>query len=177
MWSTNTMERAALHRKEDCGARDVDVPSVEIMNGIAGVKVHVTGVMSVVRWGVTPQERAGREENRPRGWGWGGNGGPFARTPPLLVRPAGEGGVGAGGALPGVPEGGAGGGGATPTSVAQNDPHVALITLTTHVCGGGEGFLVEKNFAGQKIVFANIRCYTKQRARHESPLLQPPPPV
>ena len=54
-------------------------------------------------------------------------------NPPLhlLGRRAGRG-VWAGAALPAVP---GGGGGATPTYMAQNDPHVALIILTTHMWG------------------------------------------
>ena len=50
---------------------------------------------------------------------------------PLLGRRAGRG-VWAGAALPAVP---GGGGGPTPTYMAQNDPHVALIILTTHMWG------------------------------------------
>ena len=49
---------------------------------------------------------------------------------PLLGRRAGRG-VWAGAALPAVP----GGGGPTPTYMAQKDPHVALIILTTHLWG------------------------------------------
>ena len=51
---------------------------------------------------------------------------------PLLGRRAGRG-FWAGAALPAVP--GVGGGGPTPTYMAQNDPHVALIILTTHLWG------------------------------------------
>ena len=70
-----------------------------------------------------------------------------------------------------------GGGGSTPVCMAQNDTHVALIILTTHMWGGG-GFggrsssvqnLCSGAFGG------NIRPYTKQRARHGSPVLDPPP--
>ena len=71
------------------------------------------------------------------------------------------------------------GGGVNPTSMAQNDTHVVLIILTTQMCGGG-GLLVEKNFSDQILCScafgANIRSYTKQRARHGTPFLQPPPP-
>ena len=70
------------------------------------------------------------------------------------------------------------GGGVNPTSVAQNDTHVALIILTTQMWGGGE-LLVEKAFSGQILCSCafgtNIRSYTKQRARHGTPFLQPPP--
>ena len=66
--------------------------------------------------------------------------------------------------------------------MAQNDTHVALIILTTQMWGGGGGgeLLVEKTFSGQSLCFcafgANIRSYTKQRARHGTPFLQSPPP-
>ena len=63
--------------------------------------------------------------------------------------------------------------------MAQNDTHVALIILTTQMWGGGGGLLVEKTFSGQNLCScafgANIRSYTKQRARHGTPFLQPPP--
>ena len=72
-----------------------------------------------------------------------------------------------------------GGGGVDSTSMAQNDTHVALIILTTQMWGGG-GVLVEKTFSGQILCScafgANIRSYTKQRARRGTPFLQPPPP-
>ena len=73
-----------------------------------------------------------------------------------------------------------GGGGVNPTSMAENDTHVALIILTTQMWGGGGKLLVEKTFSGQNLCFcafgANIRSYTNQRARHGTPFLQPPPP-
>ena len=59
---------------------------------------------------------------------------PICPTPPplpLLGRRAGRG-VWAGAALPAVL---GGRGGPTPTYMAQNDPHVALIILTTHTWG------------------------------------------
>ena len=44
----------------------------------------------------------------------------------------------------------------------------------------GGKLLVEKTFSGQHLCScafgANIRSYTKQRARHGTPFLQPPPP-
>ena len=52
--------------------------------------------------------------------------------PPPPWSPCREG-VWAGAALPAVP--GGGGGGPIPTYMAQNDPHVALIILTTHMWG------------------------------------------
>ena len=105
------------------------------------------------------------------GGGWHGS--PIAQPPPSLVGV--PGGVWAGAALPAVP---GGGGGPTPTYLAHNDPHVALIILTTHMCGGN--FFVKKKFPGQNLCSGafggNIRPYTKQRARHGSPFLEPPPP-
>ena len=103
---------------------------------------------------------------------------PICPTPPspsLVAVPGG----GFGLALPHLPCRG-GGGGPTPTYMAQNDPHVALIILTTHLWGK---FFCEKKFSGPKFVFnlcssafgGNIRPYTKQRARHGSPFLEPPP--
>ena len=93
---------------------------------------------------------------------------------PLLGRRAGRG-VWAGAALPAVP----GEGGPTPTYMTQNDPRVALIILTEHMWGK---IVSWKTFSGPKFVFrafgGNIRLYTKQRARHGSPFLEPsgPPP-
>ena len=64
--------------------------------------------------------------------------------------------------------------------MAQNDTHVALIILTTQMWGGEGELLVEKTFSGQILCScafgANIRSYTKQRARRGTPFLQPPPP-
>ena len=80
--------------------------------------------------------------------------------------------------MPDLPCGG--GGGVNPTSMAQNDTHVALIILTTRMWGGK--LLVEKTFSGQNLCScafgANIRSYTKQRARHGTPFhgTAPPPP-
>ena len=98
---------------------------------------------------------------------------PTPPPPPSLAAVMG-GGVQGGGARPAVP----GGGGVNPTSMAQNDTNVALIILTTQMWGGK--LLVEKTFLGQILrscaFGANIRSYTKQRARHGTPSLQPPPP-
>ena len=58
---------------------------------------------------------------------------PICPTPPSLSLVAVPGG-GFGLALPYLPCPG-GGGGPTPTYMAQNDPHVALIILTTHMWG------------------------------------------
>ena len=78
----------------------------------------------------------------------------------------------------GVPDLPCRGEGVNPTSMAQNDTHVALIILTTQMWGGG-GLLVERTCSGQILCLcafgANIRSYTKQKAQHETPILQPPP--
>ena len=96
----------------------------------------------------------------------------FPNPPPSLAAVTG-GGVQGGGARPAVPRGGV-----NPTSMAQNDTHVALIILTIQMWGGG-GLLVEKTFSGQNLCSctfgANIRSYTKQRTRHGTPFIQPPP--
>ena len=81
-------------------------------------------------------QNARREENCFAEGGGGWHGSPFAQPPPLplLGHRAGRG-VWAGAALPAVPGEGRGGGGPTPTHMPQNDPHVALIILTTHMWG------------------------------------------
>ena len=98
----------------------------------------------------------------------------FPTHPPPSLAAVMGGGVQGGGARPAVP---GGGGGVNPTSMAQNDTHVALIILTTQMWGGK--LLVEKTFSGQILCScafgANIHSYTKQRARHGTPFLQPPP--
>ena len=102
----------------------------------------------------------GREENCSAGGG-GDMEAHFPNPPPprLLGRRDGRGGSGRG-----CPTCRAGGGGVNPTSMAQNDTHVALIILTTQMGGGGRGIiglLVEKTFSGQNLCFcafgANIR--------------------
>ena len=100
---------------------------------------------------------------------------PICPTPPfpVLGRCAGRG-VWAGAALLAVP---GGGGSPTPTSMAQNDPHVALIILTTHMWGK---FFREKNFSGPKFVFGRLWWQhpslhkTKRPAR--KPISGTPPP-
>ena len=98
---------------------------------------------------------------------------PIPPPPPSLAAVTGGGSSGRG-----CPTCRAGGGGVNPTSMAQNDTHVALIILTTQMWGGK--LLVEKTFSGQILCScafgANIRSYTKQMARHGTPFLQPPPP-
>ena len=78
-------------------------------------------------------------------WGGGVTRRPiFPTPPPFLGRRDRRGGSGRG-----CPTCRAGGGGVNPTSMAQNDTHVALIILTTQMWGGGGGLLVEKTFSGQ----------------------------
>ena len=51
--------------------------------------------------------------------------------------------------VPYLPCQGRGWGGWTPTSTAQNEPHVTLIILTTHMWGGGGGGVCsKKTFSG-----------------------------
>ena len=105
------------------------------------------------------------------GGGWHGS--PFTQPPlPLLGRRAGRG-VWTGAALPVVP----GGGGPTPTYLAHNDPHVAII-LTTHMWG--ENFFLKKNFPGQNLCSSafggNIRPYTKTKGPARKPISGTPPP-
>ena len=72
-----------------------------------------------------------------------------APPPPLLGRHDGR---GSGRGCPTCP---GRGGGVNPTSMAQNDTHVALIILTTQIWGGG--LLVEKTFSGQNFVLLRLR--------------------
>ena len=93
--------------------------------------------------------------------------------PPSLAAVTGRG-VQGGGARPVVLRGE----GVNPTSMAQNDTHVALIILTTQMWGGG--LLVEKTFSGQNFVFLHLRRQhpfshkTKGPARN--PISPTPPP-
>ena len=96
-------------------------------------------------------------------------------APPSLAAVPG-GGVQGGGAQSAVP-----GGGVNPTSMAQNDTHVALIILTTQMWGGGGGIIGGKNFFGPKFVFLPLRRQhsflhkTKEPTRNPiSPTLPPP---
>ena len=133
----------------------------------------------------------GREECCSRGWGGGGHRGPFPNPPPPWP-PCREGGFGGGGGLPAVAgEGGGalpavageGGGGSTPTSTAQNDPHVALIIVSTHLWGGGvgtrpryhegEGLWWKKTFSGQKLCSGAFGFQTEGLARNP---ISPTPP-
>ena len=85
------------------------------------------------------------------------------------------GGVQGGGARPAVP----GGGGVNPTSMAQNDTHVALIILTTQMWGGE--LLVEKTFSGQNFVFLRLRrqhpLLHKTKGPTRNPFSPTPPPL
>ena len=94
-------------------------------------------------------------------------------APPSLAAVTG-GGVQGGGARPAVP----GGGGQPNIYGSKWYPRRADHVDYSNV-GGGGGLLVEKTFSGQNLcscVFgANIRSYTKQRARHGTPFLQHPP--
>ena len=72
-----------------------------------------------------------------------------------------------------------GGGGVNPTSMAQNDTHVALIILTTQMWGGG-GLLMEKTFSGQICVPAPL-APTSVLTQNKGPdtefhFSNPPPP-
>ena len=94
---------------------------------------------------------------------------------PLLGRRAGRG-VWAGAALPAVP--GGGGGRPTPTYMAQNDPHVVLIILTTHMWG--KFFFREKNFQAKICVPAPLVA-TSVLTQNKGPgteahFWNPPPP-
>ena len=115
----------------------------------------------------------------------GGGGGsteahlPNPRPPPSWAAVPG-GGFGAGGALPAVPRGG---GGSTPTSAAQNDPHVAPTILTTHMWGGDGG--LEKNVFGPNFCVPAPLASTSTVTQHKGPGMEahfsnppsvPPPP-
>ena len=107
---------------------------------------------------------------------WGGGDGTKAHLPnappPLVAVPGGWRGLGRG--CPTCRAGG--GGGSTPTYMAQNDAHVALIILTTHMWGK---MFRENNFPGQNLCSGafggNIRLHTKQRARQKAHFWKPPP--
>ena len=98
----------------------------------------------------------------------------FATPPPsLLGRRDGRGEVRAG--APDLPC--RGGGGVNPTSMAQNDTHIALIILTTQMWGGK--LLVEKTFSGQICVpvpLAPTSVLTQNKGPDTEPHFSNPPP-
>ena len=116
----------------------------------------------------------GREENCSAG-GEGVTRKPIPPPPSLAAMTGG--GVQGGGARPAVP----GGGGVNPTSMAQNDTHVALIILNTQMWGGG--IIGGKKFFGPNFVFL---CLWRQHLflhktkgptrKPISPTPPPPPP-
>ena len=71
-----------------------------------------------------------------------------------------------------------GGGGVNPTSMAQNDPHIALIMLATQMWGGG--LLVENTFSGQNFVFLRLwrphPFLHKTKGPTRNPISPTPPP-
>ena len=73
------------------------------------------------------------------------------------------------------------GGGVNPTSMAQNDTHVALIILTTQMWGGGGGIIGGKNFFGPKFVFLRLRrqhpFLHKTKGPTRNPISPTPPPL
>ena len=72
----------------------------------------------------------------------------------------------------------AGGGGVNPTSMAQNDTHVALIILTTQIWGGG--IIGGKNFFGPNFVFLCLwrqhLFLHKTKGPTRNPISPTPPP-
>ena len=105
---------------------------------------------------------AGQEESCSAGGRWHGSPFPNPPTPSLSRR-----GGGSGRGVPYLPCRGGGSRGST----ARNDPRVAFV-------GGGGGFGRKKRLPNlcSGAFGANIRSYTKQRARHRSPFLRTPPP-
>ena len=108
--------------------------------------------------------------------GGGGTRKPIFPTPPLslLDRRDRRGGFRAG--APDLPC--RGGAGVNPTSMAQNDTHVALIILTTQMWGGK--LLVEKTFSGQIFVFLCLwrqhPFLHKTKGPTRNPISPTPPP-
>ena len=103
---------------------------------------------------------------------------PICPTPPSLSLVAVPGG-GFGLGVPYLPcPGVRGGGGPTPTYMAQNDPHVALITLTTHMWGN---FFPWKKFSGPKFVFRRLwwqhPSLHKIKGLAQKPISGTPPPL
>ena len=106
--------------------------------------------------------------------GGGGTRKPIFPPPSSLAAMAGGGGQG-GGAQPAVP--GRGGRGVNPTSMAQNDTHVALIILTTQMWGGGRNYWW--NFRAKICVpapSAPTSVLTQNKGPDTEPLFSNPPP-
>ena len=108
--------------------------------------------------------------------GWDDTEAHFPNPPSLLGRRDGRGGgVQGGGTRPAV----AGGGGVNPTSMAQNDTHVALLILTTQMWGGGGGYWRE-NFFGPNfcvlVPLAPTSVLTQNKGPDTEPHFSNPPP-
>ena len=129
------------------------------------VRVHGQNQETTVRRGPRTSTRARRKLLCGGGGGGRWHGSPFAH-PPLAAVP--RGGVRGGGVLPAVS--GRGGGG---VHMAQNDPHVALIILTTHMWG--EIFLAEKLFRAEICVPAPLAPTSVFTEAHFSPGIAPSP--
>ena len=110
----------------------------------------------------------GREENCSAGGGGGRHGSPFSQPPPsLLGRRDGRGGFRAGG---------------VPTSMAQNDTHVALIILTTQMWGGGGGNywwkkLFQAKFCVPVPLAPTFFVLTQNKGPDTEPHFSNPPPL
>ena len=110
----------------------------------------------------------------------GGGGGDteahFPNPPPLSLAAVTGGGVQGGGVRPAVP----GGGGVNPTSMAQNDTHVALIILTTQMWGGGGDYWWKKLFRASICVpapLAPTSVLTQKKGPTRNPISPTPPPI
>ena len=116
---------------------------------------------------------AGRKLLCGGGGGGAGHGGPFSQPPPFLGRRDGRGGSGRG-----CPTCRSGGGGVNPTSMAQNDTHVALIILTTQKLGGGD-YWWKKLFRAKICVpapSAPTSVLTQNKGPDTEPHFSNPPP-
>ena len=116
----------------------------------------------------------GREENCSAGGGGGGRRPNFPNPPPPSLAAVMGGGVQGGRARPAVP----GGGGVNPTSMAQNDTHVALIILTTQMWGGGN-YWWKKLFRAKICVpapLAPTSVLTQNKGPDREPHFSNPPP-
>ena len=111
-----------------------------------------------------------------RGGGGGVTRRPVFATPPPPSLAAVTGGGRSGRGRPTCRAGG--GGGVNPTSMAQNDTHIALIILTTQMWGGE--LLVEKTFSGQICVpvpLAPTSVLTQNKGPDTEPHFSNPPPL